>query len=188
MDRRLLQPHPQKQPHKSRAPDSAAHRPCARRHGASEWRRRAGAGGRSRWRAGVRPGHLRHLPGHSDGQPHPHPVHAEAGTERTGAFHGRDGTGAAGERDAGGAGGRRWSALLPDGGPQFQGDPGPGDPDAPLYPAGGQHALCRADPAERHCGDPDGLRAEDRHHTRRQQQDPPLFHPLFHRFLPKGPL
>ena len=51
-----------------------------------------------------------------------------------------------------------------------------------------QDALCRADPAERHCGDPDGLRAEDRHHTRRQQQDPPLFHPLFHRFLPKGPL
>ena len=131
MDRRLLQPHPQKQPHKSRAPDPAAHRPCARRHGASEWRRRAGAGGRSHSGTGVRSGRLRHLPGHSDGQPHPCPVHPETGTERPGAFHGRDGTGAVGKRDAGGPGGRRGSALLPDGWPQFQGDPGPGDPRRP---------------------------------------------------------
>ena len=66
--------------------------------------------------------------------------------------------------------------------------PGPGDPDAPLYLAGGQHALCRVDPAERHRRDPDRLRAQDRHHTRRQQQDSPLFHPLFHRLLPEGSL
>ena len=51
------------------------------------------------------------------------------------------------------------------------GDPGPGGRDAPLYLAGGQHALCRVDPAERHRRDPDRLRAQDRHHTRRQQQE-----------------
>ena len=78
--------------------------------------------------------------------------------------------------------------LLPDGRAQLQGDPGPGDLDAPLYPAGGQRALCRADPTERHRRDPAGLRAEARHHIRRQQQDPPLFYPLFHRLLPEGPL
>lgn len=36
-----------------------------------------------------------------------------------------------------GAGERQGSGLLSDGRAQIQGDPGPGDPDAPLYPAGG---------------------------------------------------
>ena len=107
MDERLLQPHPKKQPHKGRSPDPAAHRPCARRHGACQWRRCIGAG---RWLIGglvfglvICGIYLAIL------MPSLSPARytQKLGAERPGAFHGRNGAGTAGHGDAGGAGGQR---------------------------------------------------------------------------------
>ena len=73
--------------YKGRAPDPAAHRPCVRRHGASEWRRCVGAGNGGRC-GGLLFGlivcgiYLAIRSVDLD----PRPVYAEAGAERPGAF------------------------------------------------------------------------------------------------------